>query len=128
MYPFKSNLHVVYRVEFLRKKNPVRLPIDTCMLLAMFLGNNSYRDQHQKDFDFDLKSDFNRFLFYLNFLLHFLSIFYPVVILQENWGFFFSKTGAGWRCVDLLLWYNADPTCCPLFLLNSSKKFLSEVL
>jgi hypothetical protein len=47
---------VVYRVEFLRKKNPVRLPIDTCMLLAMFLGNNSYRDQHQKDFDFDLKT------------------------------------------------------------------------
>ena len=86
---------MVYRVEFLRKKNPVRLPIDTCMLLAMFLGNNSYRDQHQKDFDFDLKSDFNRFLFYLNFLLHFLSIFYPVVILQENWDFFFSKTGAG---------------------------------
>lgn len=80
---------MVYTVEFLREKNPVRLPID--MLLAMFLGNNSYRDQHQKDFDFDLKSDFNRFLFYL----FILNIFYPVVILQENLVFFFSKTGAG---------------------------------
>lgn len=98
------------------------------MLLAMFLGNNSYRDQHQKDFDFDLKSDFNRFLFYLNFLLHLLSIFYPVVILQENWVFFPVKLVQAEDVVDLLLWYNADPTCCPLFLLNSSEKFLSEVL
>ena len=97
LYPFKSNLHVVYTVEFLRKKNPVSLPTD--MLLAMFWGNKrTNRDQHQKDFYFYLKSNFNRFLFYLNFLLHFLSIFYPVVILQENRVFFFSKTGAGWRC------------------------------